>query len=57
MAADLVLTDEPTAHLDETHAGLLAGALREAAMAGTAVVAASHDPVLVAEADQVLALV
>jgi ABC-type lipoprotein export system ATPase subunit len=54
--ATLVLVDEPTAQLDETHAELLAGVLGEAARRGTAVVAASHDPVLVAAADQLLAL-
>ncbi|MDP9239292.1 MAG: ATP-binding cassette domain-containing protein, partial [Actinomycetota bacterium] len=56
VGARLVLVDEPTAHLDETHAELLAAALIEAARGGTAVVAASHDPVLVAAADQVHAL-
>jgi ABC-type lipoprotein export system ATPase subunit len=54
--ADLVLADEPTAQLDEAHAELLAEALRYAAKRGTAVVAASHDPVLTAAADGLLAL-
>jgi ABC-type lipoprotein export system ATPase subunit len=55
--ADLVLVDEPTAQLDEAHAELLAQALRRATERGTAVVAASHDPVLAAAADTVVALV
>jgi ABC-type lipoprotein export system ATPase subunit len=55
--ADLVLVDEPTAQLDEAHAELLAEALRYATKRGTAVVAASHDPVLSAAADHLLALV
>ena len=54
--ADLVLADEPTAHLDEAHAELLSLALVAAAERGTAVIAASHDPVLVSAADQVIAL-
>lgn len=54
--ADLVLADELTAHLDEAHAELLSSALPAAATRGTAVVAASHDPVLVGVADQVVAL-
>lgn len=57
VGAELVLADEPTAHLDETHAELLAAVLVEAARCGTAVVAASHDPVLVGAAGQVHALV
>jgi ABC-type lipoprotein export system ATPase subunit len=54
--ADLVLVDEPTAQLDEAHAELLAEALRYATKRGTAVVAASHDPVLASAADALLAL-
>ncbi len=52
----LLLADEPTAHLDEAHAELVAGVLAAAAGRGIAVVAASHDPVLVAAAGRVLAL-
>jgi ABC-type lipoprotein export system ATPase subunit len=55
--ASLVLVDEPTAQLDEAHAELLAQALRRATEGGAAVVAASHDPVLSAAADGLLALV
>lgn len=54
--AGLVLADEPTAHLDEAHAEMLSGALVIAAGRGTAIVAASHDPVLVAAADHVVEL-
>ncbi len=53
----LLLADEPTARLDEANARavgeLLAGLARET---GAAVVVASHDPVLVERADDVLAL-
>ena len=55
--AEVVVVDEPTAQLDEAHAELLASALRRAAAEGAAVVAASHDPVLAAEADHTLVLV
>jgi ABC-type lipoprotein export system ATPase subunit len=56
VGAQLVLVDEPTAQLDEAHAELLASALRRAAAEGAAVVAASHDPVLAAIADDQLTL-
>jgi len=55
--ASLVLVDEPTAQLDEAHAELLSDALKAATRNGVAVVAASHDPVLVSAADRLLALV
>jgi ABC-type lipoprotein export system ATPase subunit len=53
----LLLADEPTARLDEANA-LAVGALfaRVARETGTAVVCATHDPLVVAEADDVLAL-
>ncbi|MGB9377517.1 MAG: ATP-binding cassette domain-containing protein [Mycobacteriales bacterium] len=54
--AALVLADEPTAHLDEAHAELLSNALVRAAERGTAILAASHDPVLVGAADHVVQL-
>ena len=47
----LVLLDEPTAQLDEANAERLAAALVEAARGGACVVVATHDPVLVAAAD------
>ncbi|HET9654717.1 MAG TPA: ATP-binding cassette domain-containing protein, partial [Kineosporiaceae bacterium] len=52
----LVVLDEPTSQLDEASAEQLAGVLVEAAVEGAAVVAASHDPVLVAAADLVVDL-
>jgi len=55
--AKLLLADEPTARLDEANA-LAVGALfgRYAREHGAAVVCATHDPLVVAEADDVLAL-
>jgi ABC-type lipoprotein export system ATPase subunit len=55
--AKLLLADEPTARLDEANA-LAVGALfgRYARERGAAVVCATHDPLVVAEADDVLAL-
>jgi ABC-type lipoprotein export system ATPase subunit len=51
----LLVLDEPTAQLDESSAEELTAVLRRAAAAsGVAVVVASHDPVLVGAADQVL---
>ena len=55
--AKLLLADEPTARLDEANA-LAVGALfgRYARETGAAVVCATHDPLVVTEADDVLAL-
>jgi len=55
--AKLLLADEPTARLGEANA-LAVGALfgRYARERGAAVVCATHDPLVVAEADDVLAL-
>jgi putative ABC transport system ATP-binding protein len=55
--AKLLLADEPTARLDEANA-LAVGALfgRYAREHGAAVVCATHDPLVVAEADDVIAL-
>jgi ABC-type lipoprotein export system ATPase subunit len=49
LAAEPVIAvlDEPTSRQDEAHAELVVAALAEAARRGTAVVAASHDPLLV----------
>ncbi len=49
----LLVLDEPTSQLDEASAQLLAAALLELRLSGTAVVVASHDPVLVTMADRV----
>jgi ABC-type lipoprotein export system ATPase subunit len=54
LAVDPVVAvlDEPTSQLDEANAELVASALAAAASRGTAVVVASHDPVLLAVADE-----
>jgi ABC-type lipoprotein export system ATPase subunit len=56
VAPDLAVLDEPTSRQDEAHAEGVAAALVAAARAGTAVVAATHDPVLAAAADTVVTL-
>jgi ABC-type lipoprotein export system ATPase subunit len=52
----LVVLDEPTSQQDEAHAELVTAVLVAAARAGTAVIAATHDPVLAAEADATITL-
>jgi ABC-type lipoprotein export system ATPase subunit len=52
----IAVLDEPTSQQDEANAERVVAALAAAARAGTAVVAASHDPVLVGAADQVVTL-
>jgi ABC-type lipoprotein export system ATPase subunit len=52
----LAVVDEPTSRQDEAHAELVVAALVAAARDGAAVVAATHDPVLVAAADLVVPL-
>jgi ABC-type lipoprotein export system ATPase subunit len=52
----LVVLDEPTSQLDEAGAETLAEVLATAAGEGTAVVVATHDPVLVEAAGRVMAL-
>ncbi|HEY2298134.1 MAG TPA: ATP-binding cassette domain-containing protein [Jatrophihabitans sp.] len=52
----LVVLDEPTSQQDEAHAEIVAAVLVAAARAGVAVVAATHDPVLAAAADTMIAL-
>jgi putative ABC transport system ATP-binding protein len=52
----IVLADEPTASLDPQNAAMVAEAFRAAADSGAAVLVATHDPVLVAVADWVIAL-
>jgi ABC-type lipoprotein export system ATPase subunit len=52
----LAVVDEPTSRQDEAHAELVVAALVAAARDGAAVVAATHDPVLVAAADVVVPL-
>jgi ABC-type lipoprotein export system ATPase subunit len=52
----LVVLDEPTSQLDEAGAETLAAVFATAAEEGTAVVVATHDPVLVAAAGRVMEL-
>jgi ABC-type lipoprotein export system ATPase subunit len=53
----LLLADEPTARLDEANARTVGALFAElAAETGTAVVAATHDPALIDQADSCLAL-
>ena len=52
----LVVLDEPTSQLDEASAERLAAVLVAAARDGAAVVVATHDPVLLEAADEVLQL-
>jgi len=53
---DVIVLDEPTSHQDEAHAELVAHQLLELARTGCAVLVATHDPRLVAEADSVVHL-
>jgi len=53
---ELAVFDEPTSHQDEAHAELVVAALTAAAAGQMTIVAATHDPVLIAAADAVLAL-
>lgn len=52
----LVVLDEPTSQQDEAHAELVTAVLVAAARAGTAVVCATHDPVLADAADETIRL-
>jgi ABC-type protease/lipase transport system fused ATPase/permease subunit len=52
----LAVLDEPSSQLDEAGAEVVAGVLADAARRGTAVLVASHDPVLLDAADEVVAL-
>lgn len=52
----LVLADEPTAQLDATGGALVVGAMRRLADEGATIVASSHDPDLIAAADDVVYL-
>jgi len=53
---ELAVLDEPTSHQDEAHAELVVAALAGATAGRMTIVAATHDPVLIAAADTVLAL-
>ncbi len=52
----VVVLDEPTAHQDEAHVAQVLEALRRGADAGTAVLVATHDPVVLEASDRVVAL-
>jgi len=52
----LVVLDEPTSQQDEAHAELVTSVLVAAAAAGTAVICATHDPLLSSAADEVVDL-
>ncbi len=52
----LAVLDEPTSQLDEANAEVVARTLVDAARRGVAVVVASHDPVLLDTADEILEL-
>jgi ABC-type lipoprotein export system ATPase subunit len=54
--AGVLLADEPTAELDDEAAGMVIGALRDVAAAGTTVIAATHDRALQRAADHVVVL-
>lgn len=54
--ASLVIADEPTAELDPDGAELLLQTMRDATDMGSTFIVASHDPVLMDEADQVIAI-
>ena len=55
-APAVVLADEPTGNLDPDNAGLVMDALADAAAEGRTVVVATHDPAVVARADEVVRL-
>lgn len=50
----LLIADEPTAHQDEANTLLVASLIKEAALAGSAVLIATHDSRVLAEADVVI---
>ncbi|MGZ4218916.1 MAG: ABC transporter ATP-binding protein [Solirubrobacteraceae bacterium] len=52
----LLVLDEPTSRLDEANARLVAAVLARARQEGQTIICATHDPLLVSEADEVLAL-
>lgn len=52
----MILADEPTGNLDRATAEVVVGVLIERARSGTAVVIASHDPMVVSACDEVIRL-
>ncbi|HUE25546.1 MAG TPA: ATP-binding cassette domain-containing protein [Solirubrobacteraceae bacterium] len=55
-ARGLLIVDEPTSRLDEANARTVAALLTGAAAEGQTVICATHDPALVARADEVVGL-
>lgn len=53
---EVILADEPTGNLDPDNANLVLDALADAAGDGRVVIVATHDPVVVARADEVVRL-
>lgn len=53
---ELLVLDEPTSQLDEASTELVAGVLAETARDGTAILVATHDPVLTRAADRLVRL-
>lgn len=53
---DLILADEPTGNLDVASARLVVDSLLECAAAGKTVIIGTHDPDIVAQCDEDLAL-
>ena len=51
-----LVLDEPSAHQDEANVDIVVSALRAAAAAGSAVLVATHDPILLARADRTIYL-
>jgi ATP-binding cassette subfamily C protein CydD len=54
--ADVLVSDEPTAHLDEETAGRVVDALRDRARSGDTVLVVTHSPLVLAAADVVVGL-
>jgi ABC-type lipoprotein export system ATPase subunit len=55
-ARGLLVLDEPTSRLDEANTRLAAAVLAQARLEGQTVICASHDPQLIADADEVMTL-
>lgn len=52
----LVICDEPTASLDEANSMHVAAALRQLCAAGSTVICASHDPIMITRADRAITM-
>ncbi|WP_339746047.1 ATP-binding cassette domain-containing protein [uncultured Maricaulis sp.] len=56
LSPKLVICDEPTASLDAETAIMVVGHLRRAAASGACILAASHDPIVIDQADRTVTL-